>query len=154
MLVLLPYDNFMINYLIMQIFEITKNNIKVEFDDITFPTQFHTVQAVIFPIVMYECESWTIKKNEHRRIDALELWHWRRLLRVPWAERRSNQSILKEIKISSQGILIARTDAEAEAPIFRTPEQCIGSGKDPDVGKDWGQKKRGAKDEMVRYFIN
>ena len=81
----------------MQIFEITKNNIKVEFDDITLPTQFHTVKAVIFPVVMYGCEGWTIKKDEHRRIDALELWCWRRLLRIPWTARRSNQSVLKEI---------------------------------------------------------
>ena len=73
----------------MQIFEIIKNNINVEFDDITLPTQFHTVKAVIFPIVMYGCESWTIKKDEHRRIDALELWCWRRLLRVPWKAGRS-----------------------------------------------------------------
>ena len=81
----------------MQIFEITKNNIKVEFDDITLSTQFHTVKAVIFPVVMYGCEGWTIKKDEHRRIDALELWCWRRLLRIPWTARRSNQSVLKEI---------------------------------------------------------
>ena len=81
----------------MQIFEIIKNNINVEFDDITLPTQFHTVKAVIFPIVMYGCESWTIKKDEHRRIDALELWCWRRLLRVPWTARRSSQSVLEEI---------------------------------------------------------
>ena len=65
--------------------------------DITLPTKVHLVKAMIFPIVMYGCESWTIKKAEHRRIDAFELWCWRRLLRVPWTTRRSNQSILKEI---------------------------------------------------------
>ena len=64
---------------------------------ITLPTIVHLVKAVIFPVVMYRCESWTIKKSEHRRIDAFELWCWRRLLRVPWTARRSNQSMLKEI---------------------------------------------------------
>ena len=65
--------------------------------DITLPTKVHLVKAMVFPVVMYECESWTIKKAEHRRIDAFELWCWRRLLRVPWTARRSSQSILKEI---------------------------------------------------------
>ena len=65
--------------------------------DITLPTKVHLVKALVFPVVMYGCESWTLKKAEHRRIDAFELWCWRRLLRVPWTARRSNQSILKEI---------------------------------------------------------
>ena len=65
--------------------------------DITLPTKVHLVKAMVFPVVMYGCESWTIKKSEPRRIDAFELWCWRRLLRVPWTARRSNQSILKEI---------------------------------------------------------
>ena len=65
--------------------------------DITLPTKVHLVKAMIFPVVMYRYESWTIKKAEHRRIDAFELWCWRRLLRGPWTEKRSNQSILKEI---------------------------------------------------------
>ena len=65
--------------------------------DITLPTKVHLVKAMVFPVVMYECESWTIKKAECRRIDAFELWCWRRLLRVLWTTRRSNQSILKEI---------------------------------------------------------
>ena len=65
--------------------------------DITLPTKVHLVKAMAFPVVMYGCESWTIKKAERRRIDAFELWCWRRLLRVPWTARRSNQSILKEI---------------------------------------------------------
>ena len=65
--------------------------------DITFPTKVHLVKAMVFPVVMYGCESWTIKKAEHQRIDAFELWCWRRLLKVPWTTRRSNQSILKEI---------------------------------------------------------
>ena len=65
--------------------------------DITLPTKVHLVKAMVFPVVMYGCENWTVKKAEHRRIDAFELWCWRRLLRVPWTARRSNQSILKEI---------------------------------------------------------
>ena len=65
--------------------------------DITLSTKVHLVKAIVFPIVMYGCESWTIKKAEHQRIGAFELWHWRRLLRVSWTARRSNQSILKEI---------------------------------------------------------
>ena len=65
--------------------------------DITLPTKVYLVKAMVFPVVMYGCESWTIKKAEHRRVDAFELWCWRRLLRVPWTARRSNQSILKEI---------------------------------------------------------
>ena len=65
--------------------------------DINLPTNVHLVKAMVFPVVMYECESWTVKKAEHRRTDAFELWCWRRLLRVPWTARRSNQSFLKEI---------------------------------------------------------
>ena len=65
--------------------------------DITLPTKVHLIKAMVFPVVMYGCENWTIKKAEHRRIDAFELWCWRRLLRVLWTARRSNQSILKEI---------------------------------------------------------
>ena len=65
--------------------------------DITLPTKVPVVKAMVFPVVMYGCESWTIRKAEHQRIDAFELWCWRRLLRVPWTARRSNQSILKEI---------------------------------------------------------
>ena len=65
--------------------------------DITLPTKVHLVKAMVFPVVMYGCESWTVKKAEHLKIDAFELWCWRRLLRVPWTARRSNQSILKEI---------------------------------------------------------
>ena len=69
--------------------------------DITLPTKVHLVKAIVFPVVIYGCESWTIKKAEHRRIDAFELWCWRRLLRVPWIARRSNQSILKELSSGS-----------------------------------------------------
>ena len=76
--------------------------------DITLPTKVHLVKSMVFPVVMYGCESWTIKKAEHRRIDAFELWCWRRLLRVPWTARRSNQSILKEIspECSLEGLML------------------------------------------------
>ena len=76
--------------------------------DITLPTKVHLVKAMVFPVVMYGCESWTIKKAKHRRIDAFELWCWRRLLRVPWTARRSNQSILKEIspEYSLEGLML------------------------------------------------
>ena len=76
------------------------------------PTKVHIVKVMVFPVVMYVCESWTIKQAEHQRIDDLELWCWRKLLRVPWTSRRSNQSTLKETD------LIGRTDADAEAPIL------------------------------------
>ena len=75
--------------------------------DITLPTKFHLVKAVVFPVIMYGCESWTIKKAEQQRIGAFELWCWRRLLRVPWTARRSNQSILKDIgpEYSLEGLM-------------------------------------------------
>ena len=92
--------------------------------DITLPTKVRLVKAMVFPVVMYGCDSWTIKKSEHQRIDAFELWCWRRLLRVPWTARRSNQSILKEIspecaleglmlklKLQYFGHLMGRTDS-------------------------------------------
>ena len=76
--------------------------------DITLPTKVCLVKAMVFPVVMYGCESWTVKKAEHQRIDAFELWCWRRLLRVPWPTRRSNQSILKEISrgYSLEGLML------------------------------------------------
>ena len=92
--------------------------------DITLPTKFHLVKAMVFPVVMYVCESWTVKKAEHQRIDAFELWCWRRLLRVPWNARRLNQSILKDVspnysfktlmlklKLQYFGCLIQRVDS-------------------------------------------
>ena len=92
--------------------------------DITLPTKVHPVKAMVFPVIVYGCDSWTIKKAEHRRIDAFELWCWRRLLRVPWTARRSNQSILKEIspgclleglmlklKLQYFGYLVQRADS-------------------------------------------
>ena len=85
--------------------------------DITLSTKVHLLKAMVFPVIMYGCESWTIKRAERQRIDAFELWCWRRLLRVPWTARRSNQSILKEI---SPGF-IGRTGVEAETPILWPP---------------------------------
>ena len=104
---------------------------------------------MVFPVVMYGCESWSIKKAERRRIDAFELWCCRRLLRVPWTERRSNQSILKEI--SPEYSLEGRTNAEAETSILWPPDAKNWLlGKDPDAGKDWGQEEKGmTEDEMV-----
>ena len=109
--------------------------------DITLPTKVHLVKTIVFQVVMYGCESWTIKKAEHRRMDAFELWCWRRLLRVPWTARRSNQSILKEIspeysleglmlKLNLQylGHLLQRTDSLEKTLI---------------LGKIEGRKKRG-----------
>jgi len=102
--------------------------------DITLPTKVHLVKAMVFPVVMYGCGSWTIKKAEHRRIDASELWCWRRLLRVPWTARRSNQSILKEIspdsleglmlklKLQYFGHLMRRTDSLEKTLMLRKSE--------------------------------
>ena len=88
--------------------------------DITLPTKVHLVKAMVFPVVMYGGESWTLKKAEQRRIDTFELWCWRRLLRVPWTARRSNQSILKEI--NPDLLRTGRTDVEAETPILWPPD--------------------------------
>ena len=103
--------------------------------DITLPTKVHLVKAMVFPVVMYGCESWTVKKAECRRIDPFELWCWRRLLRVPWTARRSSQSILKEIspeysleglmlklKLQSFGHLMRRTDSLEKTPILGNTE--------------------------------
>ena len=116
--------------------------------DITLLTNVHLVKAMVFPVVTYGCKSWTIKKAEHWRIDAFELWCWRRLLRVPWTTRRSNQSILKEISPE-----YSLTDAEAETPIL-WPSDAKNwlIEKDPDAGKDWRQEEKGmTEDEMVGW---
>ena len=86
----------------------TKLDIVLKCRDVTLPTKVCIVKAMVFPVVMYRCESWTIKKAEHQRIDVFELWCWRRLLRVPWSARRSNQSILKEIspEYSLEGLML------------------------------------------------
>ena len=117
--------------------------------DTTLPTKVHPVKAMVFPLVIYGCESWTVKKAEQRRIDAFELWCWRRLLRVPWTARRSNQSILKEISPGYFG----RTDAEAETPVLWPPDaKSWLIVKDSDAGKDWGQEEKGTtEDEMAGW---
>ena len=118
--------------------------------DITLLAKIHLVKAMVFPVVMYGCESWTLKKAECRRIDVFELWCWRRLLRVPWTARRSNQA---NPKGDQSWIFIGRTDAEAEIPILGPCDlksQLIG--KDPDAGKDWRQEEKGmTEDEMVGW---
>ena len=123
--------------------------------DITLPTKFCLVKAMFFPVVMYGCESWTIKKAERQRIDAFELWCWRRLLRVPWTARRSNQSILKEIspgcsleglmfklKLQYFGQLMRRADS-LEKPLMLGKIE----GKDSDAGRDWGQEEKGTTED-------
>ena len=117
--------------------------------DITLPTKVHLVKAMVFPVVMYGCESWTIKKSERQRIDAFELWCWRRLLRVPWTARRSNQSILKEIspEYSLEGLML-----KLKHQYWPPDEKNWLIGKDPDAGKDWRQEEKGTtEDKMVRW---
>ena len=113
------------------------------------PTKVRLVKAMVFPVVMYGCESWTIKKAEHRRIDSFEVWCWRRLLGVPWTARRSNQSILNEMS----WIFIGRTDVKAETPKLWPPDMKNWLfGKDPDAGKDWRQEEKGmTENEMVGW---
>ena len=117
--------------------------------DITLPTKVHAVKALLFPVVMYKCGSWTIKKAECQRIDAFELWCWRRLSRVPWTARRSNQSILKEIspEYSLEGLML-----KLKLQYFGPPDvKNWLIGKDPDAGKDWGREKGITEDEMVGW---
>ena len=110
-------------------------------------TKVHLVKAMVFPVVMYGCESWTVKKDECRRIDAFEVWCWRRLLRVPWTARRSNQSILKE---TSPGCSLEGLMLTVKLQYFDAKSWLIW--KDRDVGKDWGQEEKGTtEDEMVRW---
>ena len=114
--------------------------------DITLPRKVCLVKAMVFPVVTYGCESWTIKKAEHWRIDAFELCYWRRLLRVPWTAQRSNQAILKEI---SSGC----SDAGAETPILWPPDaKSWLIGKDSDAGRVWGQEEKGmTENDMAEW---
>ena len=118
--------------------------------DITLPAKASMVKTMVFPVVMYRCESWTIKKAKHRRTDAFELWCCRRLLRVPWTARRTNQS---DPKGNQPWIFIGRTDAEAEAPVLWPPDvKNWLTGIDPDAEKDWRWEKKGTtEDEMVGW---
>ena len=109
--------------------------------NITLPTKVHLVKAMFFPVVMYGCESWTIKKAEHQRIDAFELWCWRRLLRVPWTARRSNQSILKEI---SPGCLLDGLMLELKLQYFgHVTRRADSLEKTLMLGKIEGRRRRG-----------
>ena len=109
--------------------------------DITLPTKVHLVKAMVFPVVTYGCESWTLKKAESRRIDAFELWFWRRLLRVPWTARRSNQSILKEIspEYSLEGLML-RLKLQSFGPLMRKTDSFE---KTLMLGKIEGRRRRG-----------
>ena len=115
--------------------------------DITLPTKVCLVKSMVFPVVMYGCESWTIKKAERRRIDAFELWCWRRLLRVPWTARRSNQSILKEISsgCSLEGLMLK--PQHFGYPIRRTDSLE----KTLMLGGIGGRRRRGRQDEMAGW---
>ena len=118
--------------------------------NITLPTNVHLVKSMVFPVVMYGCESWTIKKTEHWRIDAFELWCWRRLLRVPWTAKEIQPV---HPKGDQSWVFIGRTDAEAETPIFWPPHvKNWLIWKDADVGKDWRWEEKGmTENEMVGW---
>ena len=119
--------------------------------DITLLTKVHLVKAMVFPVVMYGCESWTTKKVERQRIDAFEMWCWRRLLRFPWTARRSNQSILKEIspKYSLKGLMLKMKLQYFGYLMWRTDSFI---GKDLDAGKNWRQEEKGmTEDEMIGW---
>ena len=127
---------------------ITKLDSILKSRGITLQTKVCRVKAMVSLVVMYGCESWTIKKAEHWRIYAFELWCWRRLLRVPWAARRSNQSMLKEIstEYSLEGLMLKLKLQYFEDLLWRD-----NSLEDPNAGKDWRQKeKEMAEDEMVK----
>ena len=115
--------------------------------DMTLQTKVCTVKAMIFPVFMYRCESWTIKKAEHWRIDAFELWCWRRLLRAPWTAKRSNQSILKKINpdYPLQGLMLKVKLQYFGLLLWR--DNLLG--KDPDAGQDWRQEEKGTTEDEV-----
>ena len=117
--------------------------------DITLPTKVRLVKAMVFPVVMYGCESWTVKKAGHQRIDAFELWCWRRLLRVPWTARRSNQSILKEISpgISLEGMML-KLKLQYSGHLMRRVDSLE---KTLMLGGIGGRRRRGRQDEMAGW---
>ena len=117
--------------------------------DITLPTNICLVKAMVFPVVMYGCESWTVKKAEHQRIDAFELWCWRRLFRVPRTTRRSNQSILKEI---SPGYSLERLMLRLKLQYFGHLIRRVDELEKTDTGRDWGQEEKGmTEDELAGW---
>ena len=112
-------------------------------------TKVCLVKAMVFPVVMYGCKSWTVKKAEGQRIDAFELWCWRRLLKVPWTAKRSNQSILKEI---SPGISLEGMMLKLKLQYFGHLMRSVDSLEDSDAGRDWGQEEKGTtEDEMAGW---
>ena len=114
------------------------------------PTKVRLVKAMVFPVVMYGCESRTVKKAERQRIDASELWCWRRLLRVPWTARRSNQSILKEI---SPGISLEGMMLKLKLQYFGHFMRRVDALEKTDAGRDWGQEeKETTEDEMAGWY--
>ena len=126
-----------------------KSRKAVKSRDITLPTKVHLIRAIVFSVVMHGCDSWTIKKAEHRRIDAFELWCWRRLLRVPWIARRSNQSILKEIspEYSLEGLML-KLKLQYFGHLTRRTDLFE---KTLMLGKIEGGRRRGRQDEMVGW---
>ena len=118
--------------------------------DITLPTKVCLVKAMVFPVVIYGCESWTVKKAECQIIDAFKVWCWRRLLRVPWTARRSNQSILKEIspECSFEGMML-KLKLQYFGHLMRRDDLI---GQDSDAGRDWGPEEKGTtEDEMAGW---
>ena len=116
--------------------------------DITLPTKVRLVKAMVFPVVMYGCESWTVKKAERQRIDAFELWCWRRLLRVPWTVRSSNQSVLKWINpgCSLEGMMLKLKLQYSSQLKWR-----VDSLEKTDAGREWGQEKETTEDDMYGW---
>ena len=118
--------------------------------DITLPTKVRLVKAMVFPAVMYGCEIWTVKKAECQRIDAFELWCWRRPLTVLWTARRSNQSILKE---TSPGISLEGMMLKLKLQYFSYHLRRVDSLEKTEAGRDWGQEEKGTtKDEMAGWY--
>ena len=118
----------------------------LESRDITLSTKIYLVKVMVFPVVMYGCESWTIKKSEYQRIDAFELWCWRRLLRVPWTARRSNLSTLKEIspEYSLEGLML-----KLKLQLWSPDANRWLIWKDPDARNDWRQEEKGMTEDEI-----
>ena len=118
--------------------------------DITLPTKVRLVKAMVFPVVMYGCESWTVKKAERQRIDGFELWCWRRVLRVPWTARRSNHS-----EGDQSWDFCGRDDAKAETSVLWPPHAKSGLiGKDSNAGRDWGQEEKGMTEDEIGWMAS
>ena len=143
------YSHEIKKYLLLGRKAMTNLDSILESRDIALPTEIRLVKAMVFPVVMYRCESWTTKKAEHWRMDAFELWCWKRLLRVPWTARRSNQSILKESSpgCSLEGLMLNLKLQHFGPLMWRTD-----SLEDADAGEDWRQEEKGTtEDEVVGW---